>query len=114
MSDVTIKTNHVPRDIIFAHELTEREREQFDYLDWPAIDEGRDSAEFFRYRGYLYNISDFQRVSGLGSFLDGWDGYAPDSFFSGVLIRWPVAEPANRYHGTQYDYERIIVGTYYS
>src|SRR3954469_14027275 len=31
---VTIRTNNIPRDIIDAHELSDVERAQFDYIDW--------------------------------------------------------------------------------
>lgn len=52
-----IKTNRVPRNIIDAYELTADERKEFDYLNWPAIDEGSDSASFIRYKGQLYDLS---------------------------------------------------------
>ncbi len=116
MSDeITIITNNVPRDLIDAWELSEKEREQFDYLNWEAIDAGNDSAQFFRYRGDLYDLSNFMRTEGNGSFAE-WDGYESDSFFSGTLIRYPVDKdnPKDYYSGrTNYDYERVIVGRYY-
>lgn len=89
-------TNNVPRPLIDASELTERDREDFDYLDWPAIDEGSDSATFFRYRGQLYSLDQFTR-GGPGA---EWDGYASDSAFSAVAIRLVPG-----------DTDRIIVGT---
>jgi hypothetical protein len=49
MSETKIVTNNQFRPLIQAWELTEKERKEFDYLDWPAIEEGTDSAEFFRY-----------------------------------------------------------------
>ena len=115
---VKIRTNNVPRDVIQAYELTPEERAEFDYLDWPAIDDGRDSAEFFRYRGELYDLSQFSRVIPAGSArchpmecdapeFSGWDGYQSDSYFSGTLIRWA------RDNG-RIDCERVIVGLYTS
>lgn len=93
---VTVKvvTNNVPRDIIDAYELTAEERKQFDYLDWGAIDEGRDSASFFRYKGQLHDLGEFTRDygitkgSGLPEHLSKWDGYRSDSAFSAVVVRY--------------------------
>ena len=99
-----ILTNHHPRDIVDAYELTPAEREQFDYLDWPAIDDGRDSASFFRYRGDLHDIGEFSadygitRGAGLPDSLSRWDGYRSDSFFSALVIRYVD------------ECERVIVG----
>lgn len=44
MSNATIVTNNVPRFTIDAYELSPKERTEFDYLDWAAIDDGRESA----------------------------------------------------------------------
>lgn len=101
MSDFRIITNNVPRDVIDAWQLTAAERERFDYLNWPAIEDGRDSASFFRYHGELYDMGDFMRVEHVPS-LDGWDGYASDSFFSGTVVRYTA------------DLESVIVGRYVS
>ena len=75
-------TNHVPRFTVDSHELTATERAEFDYLDWSAIDEGNDSATFFRYRGTLYDLGEFMRTD-----LPGWDGIATDSFFSVTVVK---------------------------
>jgi len=94
-----ITTNNVPRDIIDAWQLSAKERKEFDYLDWEAIERGEDSASFFRYRGELYDIGEFSRIIPPGSkrchpmecgspdFI-GWDGYVSDSYFSGMLIKY--------------------------
>jgi len=109
---VDICTNWVPRDVINAWELTPAEREDFDYLDWDRIEAGEDSAEFFRYRGDLYYLES----EGTPAFAPGWHGYLSDSFFSGVIYRFPVDEYSPRTHDgdVNYDYERIIVGRYIS
>ena len=116
---IRIRTNNVPRDVINAWELTPAERAEFDYLDWAAIDSGSDSREFVRYRGQLYDLSEFSRIIPPGiarmhpmecdsrSFI-GWDGYISDSYFSGLLIRWERDERGN------IDGERVIVGMYTS
>lgn len=108
-----IVTNNVLRDIIDAWELTAKEREEFDYLDWDAIESGSDSASFFRYRGELYDIGEFSRIIPHGSNrlhpmecdnpeFAGWHGYASDSFFSGILVKYVD------------DDKRIVVGMYLS
>jgi hypothetical protein len=87
-------TNNHHRDVVGAWELTADERAEFDYLDWEAIEEGRDSASFFRYRGELHDLGEFtanwgiSRDSGLPDALAGWDGYRADSFFSALVVRF--------------------------
>ncbi len=116
---VRVRTNNIPRDVINAWELSAEERAEFDYLDWPAIDDGRDSRDFFRYRGQLYDLGDFLRIIPPGSErrhptecdsrqFQGWDGYQSDSYFSGLLIRWARDERGEP------DFERVIVGLYTS
>ena len=103
MSDFTIKTNNVPRDVVEAFELTAEERAEFDYLDWSAIERGEDSASFFRYRGEVYDLGEFMRWDGVpDSPLARWDGYQSDSFFSGLLVRYCE------------NFERVIVARYHS
>lgn len=106
---VIIITNNVPRYTIDAHELTDAERAEFDYLDWPAIDAGEESATFFRYRGDLYDLEEFmanlretggtRRTGGL----DGWDGYMADSYYSAIIVK--LADDCG---------ESVIVGRCYS
>lgn len=100
---MTIKTNHVPRPVIDAYELTADERSQFDYLNWDAIDTGSDSASFLRYRGELYDLGEFSTTRGMPEFspLTAWDGYLSDSYFSGVLVRYTE------------DCEYVIAATFY-
>jgi hypothetical protein len=91
-------TNNVPRDFIDGYELTPAERDQFDYLDWSAIDEGTVSATFFRYRGDLYSLDQFMRLG----HTDGWDAGMATSAFSGIVIRL-----------VEDDYDaRVVVGTW--
>lgn len=78
-----IITNNVPRDILDGWELTPQEREKFDYLNWAGIDEGTDSASFFRYKGEIYDLGNFMHTS-----MEGWGGIETDSAFSGTLIRF--------------------------
>jgi hypothetical protein len=106
---ITVKTNYVPRDVLYGWDLTEAERAQFDFVDWDRVEAGSDSAEFFRFKGDLYYLES----EGTPAFAPGWDAYLSDSFFSGILFRYPVIEPANRYHDVEVDYERVVVATYY-
>ena len=90
---MTIKTNNVPRYVLYWYELTDAERAEFDYLD---SDDAQASASFFRHRGSVYDLGEFMVSS-----IKGWDGIRSDSYFSGILIRYVE------------DYERIVVATYY-
>lgn len=112
----TIKTNNVPRNIIYGYELPAKYRKEFDYLK----DEDYDSHCFFRYRDHVYDLDEFSRVIPQGSTrwhpmecddpdFTGWDGYLSDSFFSGILIRW-----AKDTFTGEIDTERVIVGVYFS
>lgn len=106
---VKIHTNNRPRPVIQAWELDARERAEFDYLDWEKIDTGEDSREFVRYKGQLYDLSEFMRVpGGFGPEMSQWDEYASDSYFSGILIRYPRGERGEP------SWEEVIVGRYCS
>lgn len=102
---VKVVTNNVPRDVVNAYELTPKEREEFDYLDWDKLEKGEDSASFFRYKGEVYDLGEFTRDygiakgSGLPEHLSQWDGYRSDSFFSAMVVRY-VGE----------DCEHVVVG----
>ena len=99
MDDIKIITNHVPRPIVYGWELTDKERAEFDYYD----DEELDSNMFFRYKGHVYDLSDFERVTPMiRPFHPYWHGYMSDSFFSGILFRF-----------VEDDDESCIVGWYY-
>lgn len=101
---ITVVTNNVPRDVIGAYELTAEERAEFDYLDWSAMERGEDSASFFRYRGRLYDLGEFEWTGALGypEWVKAWDGIQSDSFFSGMVVRYVE------------NFERVIVARYYS
>lgn len=105
-NEITIKTNNVPRYTIDAIELTPKERKEFDYIDWEAVDKGECfSSTFFRYKGTLYDLSEFAAFVNFlwdGHPFNKWDGIISDTFFSGILIKWV---------GPNYD--SVIVGRYY-
>ena len=94
---LTIITNHHERDFIYGYELPESVRADFDYLDADEID----FHDFIKYRGVYYDPGEFMRCNGvIDPDFTGWHGYAPDSFFSGVLIRYSD------------DCERYTIATY--
>jgi hypothetical protein len=81
MSNLTVKTNNVPRLLIDAYELSEKERAEFDYLDWQKIDAGEDSATFFRYKGQLFDLGN----SPVTTALQREPGF-PTIFLNGMVI----------------------------
>ena len=119
MAQITVKTNNTKRDVLQWHDLTDKEKEEFDYID---TEEKQYSAEFFRYRGSCYDISEFQRITAPGACLNGWayvahdnedgtqsplrkwDAIQTDSYFSGIVFRY-VPDT---------DCEQIVVGRVYS
>ena len=104
MTEVTIISNQVPRDIVDSWELTASERTDFEYLDWDKLEAGEDSASFFRYKGEVYDLGDFPAVDrrpGMDRFFQAWDGILSDTFFSGILVRYCD------------DLESVVVGRFY-
>lgn len=75
-----IITNNQPRLLLYGYELTDKERQDFDYL------EDIDSHSFLKYKGAIYDVSEFMIVD--NDYLKGWDGYSSDSYFSGILIKY--------------------------
>jgi hypothetical protein len=71
---MNIKTNNKPRPIIYGFELTNKEKEDYDFL------EDIEDHTFFRYKGYLYLLSDFMRIDQNHTSFTGWHGHSSDSF----------------------------------
>lgn len=90
-----IITNNVPRKILYWEELSPEEQREFDHYD-------ATNSMFARYKGNIYDIGDFQRIPTLATDLRGWDGYSPDSFFSGILVKFTP------------DNDNVIMGWYLS
>ena len=118
----TIKTNNVPRDILYPYQLTMIELAEFDYLIGHIAADASDElkqeawcdsgATFVRYRGELYDLAEFIRIVPKGASdpngfahhdLDGslakWQGIRTDSYFSGLVLR---------YAGD--DWESVVIG----
>ncbi|WP_181109771.1 hypothetical protein [Pseudomonas oryzihabitans] len=79
-----VTTNNVPRDILNGFELSAKEWDDFDYVQ----EDERDSRQFFRYRGNLYDLGDAMRVEQGNSLCKGWHGYYGETFFSAVVFRF--------------------------
>lgn len=75
-----IRTNGVPRPILYWDDLTAKEQA---WHDWGAEDH-----TFIRYRGEAIALESYQTIDRTDPlYLAGWDGAAPDSYISGTLIR---------------------------
>jgi hypothetical protein len=98
---ITVITNNVPRNVIRADELTAKEREEFDYLDWQKIDAGEDGRDFIRYKGQIYDLNDTEAIP-MNLEFRGWDLIVTETFFSGKLFKY-VGEFG----------EDVICGRYY-
>lgn len=94
MSNIKIMTNNKPRQLIYGYELTDKQKQDFDYL------EDIDSHDFVKYKNNIYDLSEFMRVENNSSLKD-WDGYSGDSFFSGTLVKY-------------LDSDTVVMGWYYS
>lgn len=105
MSDtIRIITNNVPRNLIYGYELGTEEMQEFIRVrefDYLTADDFQ-THEFFRYKGRVYDPSEFMTLTHNHPFPKCWHGYSSDSFFSGILIRYTS------------DNEQVIVGTYFS
>lgn len=84
-----IKCNNKPRQFIYGYELTNKEKQEFDYIDPNELD----SHAFVRYKGHVYDVSEFMLIeqsTNTNAQYKGWDkfdGFCSDTFFSGVLIK---------------------------
>lgn len=90
MKDLTIKTNYHWHNFLYGYELTDEQKSEFDWLD------DIDSESFMKYKGNIYHLDEFMP----SDFSENWDGYAADSYFSGVLVR--VSDDAEQYQIATY------------
>jgi hypothetical protein len=89
---MNIVTNNQPRNILHRDEVPKKVLEkEFSHLS-------EETDGFFKYKRVYYHCSDFFYV-GQKTELVGWDGYFPDSYFTGIVIKKSKDD-------------EIIVGTY--
>jgi hypothetical protein len=91
--NLTITTNNRARDLVTFYDLPLFEQDDFDYVEG----EDRHGYRFFRYRGSWYDSHEFTICD-----LAGWHAQQPDTFFSGILVRYD-----------EWDGESVVVGSYY-
>lgn len=94
MTNIKIMTNNKPRQLVYGYELTDKQKQDFDYI------EDIDSHDFVKYKNNIYDLSEFMRIENNDS-LKGWEGYSSDSYFSGTLVKY-------------IDSDSVIMGWYYS
>ena len=94
MTNIKIITNNKPRQLIYGYELTDKQKQDFDYI------EDIDIHDFVKYKNNIHDLSEFMRVETIDSLKD-WHGYSSDSYFSGTLVKY-------------IDSDTVIMGRYYS
>lgn len=84
-----ITTNNQPRKLYSWYELPEKIQKKFaSDFDYTSEDDW-----YFIYKGELYALCDFMRIDHqIHSELKEWCGIFNDSFFSGILIKFPNKE----------------------
>ena len=98
-----IKTDNIPRHLVYGYELTLKECAEFDYLSPEELNE----RDFVRYKGQVYDLGEFMRIDKTVAphpqreGWEDWHGYSSDSFFSGVLVKFSD------------DGESVVLGTYF-
>lgn len=87
-----IITNNKPRELIYGYQLTEKEKQDFDWLN------DIDSEQFVQYQGMIIHIGEFVRLSGDSKeYKAGYHSVYGLNAFCGVLVKL-------------LDNDRVIVG----
>ena len=92
---MVITTNNHRRELLALDQIPTDAAEVFDYI----TGEDRYSPRMVQYRGEWYDVNDVDGHA-INVHIRGWDTYASDSFFSGLVFRY------------EDDYETVAVGTY--
>jgi hypothetical protein len=81
-----VLTNRRWRPLQDWYSMPVRFQREFEYIE----EEERYTPRFFLYRGWWYDLNDFEMVSPSqrAQGLDGWMGIQSDSFFSATLVRY--------------------------
>ena len=83
MSNLSIITDHKWKQFKFGDEVPDKILQ--DDFDW--LNENDNFDKFILYRKRWYHLSDFMIISENTPFDKQWQGYEPDSAFSGILIQ---------------------------
>jgi hypothetical protein len=83
MSELHIRTDNRWKNFVYGADVPDKiKKENYGHLDEESLHDG-----FLRYLGRWYHMSDFSLIP-KGFIADaGWDGYHPDSFSSGVVLK---------------------------
>jgi hypothetical protein len=108
---VNIITNNHQRQMACLAELPDNVRADFDYVN----EDERYCPRFVQYKGHWYDVYDAQVITREARYpmgwamavtedspLASWDGIVSETFFSGVLFRFVVAD------------DEVIVGRYFT
>ena len=57
MTELKIRSNYQARAVLCWHDLTDKERAEFDYLNSEQRQQG---AKFVRYKAWVYDLNDMQ------------------------------------------------------
>lgn len=110
-----IITNNHLHDLLSFYELPKKYQKKA-LSDYDYMDDINESDGWFIYRSCLYHLDDFMAVHNTfynpnpPTWMQAYDGYLTDTFFSGVLIRYPHMD----YNEDEIDTERVICATFYS
>jgi hypothetical protein len=88
MTEVTIKTNNQPRQLLFTCEFSGAERTKLrKQFDWMSDEQFESDCRFFKYSGRYYHFNEFLTNTNPDGIFKGWHAICSDSHFSGVLIK---------------------------
>lgn len=106
---VEFTTNHHRREVLNSWDIPPEVRAQFDYIDWSACDDARDSVSFVRAYGSYFDLNDTEPGPGMSRMPDslaGWHAYISETYFSGIVFRYIFdSEDEGEY--------TVIVGRYF-
>lgn len=82
MGELKIERIETEIEILDFYELTENEQKELNDYD------GYKDSSFFRYRGNVYDMSDFMKFQSIpNDAMKDYHAYKGETYFSGVLIK---------------------------
>lgn len=79
---MNIKTNNHWREFISVYDLTDNEKEEFDYYDADVLE----TMLFIRYKREVYALDCFMCIEDRDVFMD-WTGHLGSLYYAGILIK---------------------------